>query len=99
MHIVVSWDISASGNRLTEIDNKMRQGLKGYSWVRPLKAFYVVQVTSEEDRKNIKSALVGVAKEATEHVNFVVSPAMSGGRYDGYLPQDMWEKINKRSDA
>ncbi|MGB3499185.1 MAG: hypothetical protein WBA49_13350 [Rhodanobacter lindaniclasticus] len=99
MHIVVSWDISASGSRLTEVNEQMRQALKGYSWARPLKSFYVVRVASEEQRKDIRDKLLAVAKSVAETVHFVVSPVMAGGRYDGYLPRDMWAKLNERSDA
>ncbi len=98
MHIVVSWDISASGNKPIELEGKMIQCLKRYPWVRPLKSTYVVQVTSEEDRKTIINSLTEVANEADVSVNFILTPLMSGGRYNGYLPHDMWEKINKISD-
>ena len=98
MHIIVSWDISASGERHSELNKKMREGLDGYSWARPLTTFYVVRIETEAARDTIQSRLELVAKTAPEDVNFVVSPAMNGGRYNGFLPKDMWDKINKRSD-
>jgi hypothetical protein len=30
-------------------------------------------------------------------VHFIMSPLMSGGRYNGILPQDAWDGINERS--
>ena len=98
MHIVVSWDISNAGDRHSDLNKAMREGLNGYSWARPLTTFYVVRVESEADRATIRDRLLKVAEADSANITFVVSPVMAGGRYDGYLPNDMWEKLNKRSD-
>ena len=98
MHIVVSWDIKTAKPKWDEIDEKLKKCLEGYSWVRPLTTFYVVKTNAEADRTIIKDRLVAVAKGDSATVHIVVSPSMSGGRYDGYLPSDAWEKLNKRSD-
>lgn len=98
MHIVVSWDISAAGDRHAELNKGMKEALSGFSWARPLTTFYVVKVDSESDRTMIQSRLLEIARSEAASVNFIVSPVMAGGRYDGYLPSDMWEKLNKRSD-
>lgn len=98
MHIVVSWDISTGKPRWDEIDKRLKEGLSGYSWVRPLTTFYVVRINSEADRAAIRERLVTVARSVSETVHIVLSPAMSGGRYDGFLPKDTWPKLNERSD-
>ena len=98
MHIAISWDISASGDRWNTINEQMREEIHPYSWVRPLTTFYVVKVNGETDRETIRSNLEDVAKSVNEKVHFLVSPIMSSSRYSGYLPQDMWEKINQRTD-
>lgn len=98
MHLVVSWDISASGDRHTEINDNLKAGLDGYSWARPLTTFYVVRINAESDREAIRDRLVKVAGGVSEKVHVVLSPVMAGGRYDGYLPKDMWDKLNQRSD-
>lgn len=97
MHIVISWDISTKDQRWDEIDKKLREGLSGYSWARPLSTFYVVWIASEADRGAIRDRLVEVARSVTETVHIVLSPMMSGGQYDGFLPKDMWEKLKERS--
>lgn len=38
---------------------------------------------------------VTVAKRYSEEVNFVMSPLMKGGRYDGWLPKGLWPKIHE----
>ena len=100
MHIVVSWDIQtdAKSAKWIEVNGKLREGLKGYSWVRPLTTFYVVRVASDADRTVIRDRLVEAAKPAGITVHIVISPAMAGGRYDGFLPKDTWGKLNERSD-
>ena len=98
MHLVISWDIKIGKPKWDEIDEKLKKCLDGYSWVRPLSTFYVVRTNSENDRTILKDRLVAVAKAETVTVHIIVSPSMAGGRYDGYLPTDAWEKLNKRSD-
>jgi len=98
MHVVVSWDISTGKPRWDEINERLKEGLSGYSWVRPLTTFYVVRIGSEADRAILRDRLVAVARSVAETVYIVVSPAMAGGRYDGYLPKDTWPELNERSD-
>ena len=97
MHIAVTWDISASGNRWKEINDQMREVLRPFSWVRPLTTFFVVRVSGRGDQDSIRNGLLAVAKSVSEQVHFVVSPIMSPGRYDGYLPKDMWAELNQRT--
>ncbi|WP_157648208.1 hypothetical protein [Burkholderia ubonensis] len=97
MHVTVSWDISAAGDKWNEINEKMKGALKGYSWVRPLKSVYVVNVDSAEDRLELKNNLIEVVKSSDERVNFIITPPMDGGSYSGWLPKSLWEKINQRT--
>jgi hypothetical protein len=98
MYVVVSWDISASGEEWESINARLKDGLSNFSWARPLSTFYVVRITSEEERQTIQSRLLTVAKSVAKNVHFLISPAMAGGRFTGFLPQDMWENLNERSD-
>ena len=98
MHIVISWEITAEGERLDEIKEALRANLKGYSWVKPLSNFFIVKVEGADERSTIIDALNSVAKETPETVHIIVSPLMSGGRYNGWLPKRLWPKIRKRTD-
>src|SRR5689334_19080889 len=99
MHIVISWDIMTAKPAWDDIDAKLRAGLEGYSWVRPLTTLYVVRISAERDRIAIRDRLNAIARAALPvTVHIVVSPAMTGGRYDGFLPQDSWTQLNQRSD-
>ena len=98
MHFVLSWDIEAEGQKWTEINEAMKQGLSGYLWVRPLTTFYIVKANSQHDWDTIQKNLVGVAKRYSEEISFIMSPLMDGGRYNGWLPKDLWPKIRERTE-
>jgi hypothetical protein len=74
MHFVVSWDIKSQGTRWTEINNAMKEGLGGYSWVNPLTLFYIVEVHYEHDWDLINNNLFSVAERFPGEVNFIMSP-------------------------
>jgi len=97
LHVVVSWDISASGERWTTLNESLRGALQPYAWVRPLSTFYIVPIQSEYERTRIQDALVARAKAVSETVHILISPVMVGGQYMGYLPNDMWAKISERT--
>lgn len=96
MHIMLSWDIAATGEKWNAANARMKEALSGYSWVRPLKTLYIVKVSSQEQRQELKAALVEVVQGTTERITFVMTPAMEGGAYSGWLPKPLWEKIAKR---
>jgi hypothetical protein len=96
MHFVVSWDISAQGEEWTRINNDLVAVLKPYSWVRPLTTLYVVNVSSQETWNTILAALQSTAQRHGK-VNFLMTPLMQGGGYNGFLPTNLWNEINMRS--
>lgn len=98
MHVTVSWDISATGTKWTEINNEMKGTLQGYSWVRPLKSLYVVKVDSPEERGELKDALISIIKKNKDRkIHLLITPLMQGGSYTGWLPKSLWEKLDQRT--
>jgi hypothetical protein len=97
MHILISWDIHASGARRNEINAKLKECVSGYSWVRPLTTLYIVQFDDLEDRELIKAALVDLCGQFPREIYFIMSPAMEGGLYNGWLPKRLWPKIRQRT--
>jgi hypothetical protein len=98
VHVMVAWEIKAAeAARRAEISSALKEALKGYSWVRAVGNVYIVKVRSEDDRRNLGNGLKDVAREFGE-VNIIYSPAMEGGRYNGWLPRDLWQKIRQRVD-
>ena len=50
-------------NAQKEIDTALANCLKGYSWVRPLKDFYIVKIESNADWDKIVQAMVEVGRQ------------------------------------
>ncbi len=97
MHVTLAWDITATGDRWSQINTALKGVLKGYSWVRPLRTVYIVKVSSSEERQQLKDALIAVVESVSEKVHFIITPPMEGGKYTGWLPRDLWDKINQRT--
>lgn len=97
MHFVISWDILASGERWNTINNSLIGVLRPYSWTKPLTTFFVVRVDNQLQWQTILSNLTTTSQGFPENVNFIMSPLMQGGTYNGILPQNMWNEINQRS--
>jgi hypothetical protein len=98
VHVMVAWEIKASAeDRAPEISSALRGALSGYSWVRTLGNVYVVKVRSESDRHDLGESLKSVARELGG-VNVIYTPAMEGGRYNGWLPKALWARIRQRVD-
>jgi hypothetical protein len=96
VQVILSWDISAEGERWKEIDAALRDMIQPYSWVRPLKNVYVLKMHSVEQRNVLTKQMQDYARSSREKVYFLVSPAMTGGGFNGWLPKDTWGKINER---
>jgi hypothetical protein len=100
MHIIVSWDLYGTDAVKKEMGDELRAQLKGFSWVRPLTAFYIIKLNEPEDRQTLREKLVGVArrrKEQGQRITMVISPVIVAGSYSGFLSKDLWEKINLRT--
>jgi hypothetical protein len=98
MHIMLAWDITAKDDRAKAISGEMKSALDGFSWVRVLRNVFILKIDAVEDRDNLHEKLKRVASEVgeDEKVNFIISPALEGGRYQGWLPKRLWPKINAR---
>jgi hypothetical protein len=96
MHFMISWEINASGHAWTTLDDKMKGKLAQHSWVHVLKTTYVVQVQSQTAWDSIHNELVNLCK-ANPGITFIMTPLINGGAYNGMLPPNLWDEINKRS--
>lgn len=98
MHFVVFWEIKPEEQRWTEINHAMKEGLSSYSWICPPTTFYIVKVNSQSDWDFIYGNLATLAKRYSGEVNFIMSPLMEGGRYDGWLLKSLWPKIHEMTE-
>ncbi|AQS61772.1 hypothetical protein A8L48_22570 [Rhizobium rhizogenes] len=99
VHILVSWDITNASEpgAWNMWNERLKEVIKSYSWVRPLNTVYVIEVPNEFVRRNIINGLQAVSRQHSGYIHIVVTPAMVGGQYDGVLPQNLWPELNARS--
>lgn len=90
MHVAVCWH-TPNG-----VHQQLQNAINSWSWVRPFGNFYIVGINAESDREEIVDALTQVARIHPD-IRFLVSPAMRG-QYQGWLPRDLWNAINQRTD-
>jgi len=96
MHCIVSYDIKDGPLRRT-IEQEVQNAVSIHPAVRPLTTFYIVQILFSGDYKNLTDRLLGIAKNYPSQLNFVVSPPIQGGGYQGWLPREMWDQIATRT--
>lgn len=94
MHFALSVSMSPNSEVRTRIEEHLLSILKSYEYVRVFSDFYIIKVESDAMREQIRVKIVEVAKQEGSSFHFVVSPNMTGDKYNGWLPSYMWEKIN-----
>ena len=97
MHFALILDIKATGARKTEIDNHIWDNiLSKYKRAKRLSGkIIILKIESDSDWKNILERISEYTKDQEETIHFIMTPAMTGGRYNGVLPKDHWDFINE----
>jgi hypothetical protein len=97
MHFALVLDIKATGVRKTEIETHIWDTiLSKYKRAKRLNGNMIVaQISSDTDWNEILSKMAEYVKEQKETIHFIMTPAMTGGRYNGILPKDNWDFINE----
>ncbi len=94
MHFVLTYDLSATGERRAEIERQIDDVLHPYRHTRHLTTFYIIHVDTRQQWVDIRNQLQNLARSISEIFHFIMSPTMSGGVYDGFLITTEWEDIN-----
>jgi hypothetical protein len=96
MHFAMCLDIKATGNRYAEISDHIWDNLLAkHKRARRLGNFFIVQVNSQDQWDSILSATTEYINEQPESIHFIMTPVMSGGKYNGILNKDDWDFINE----
>jgi hypothetical protein len=74
MHFIVSWDTKSGEILSPEMNDALIGSLYGYSWIRLLNAFYIVDIYSGQDWNIIQEKLLSAAQRYTGKINFLMSP-------------------------
>jgi hypothetical protein len=94
MHFVLSYDLGATGERRTQIENEIHSIIAPYRNVKCLTTFYVIHVSNHSEWELMRQQLSNYSTRISEKLNFIMTPLMDGGMYNGMLPQDQWININ-----
>ncbi len=94
MHFVVSWDIPVTTVNREGLESQLIGCFNSYQYVKPLTTFYIVKVSSQTEYSNILTNLQTIGKSIPGGFRLVISPLMTGGRYDGLHDNETWQTIN-----
>jgi len=94
MHFVLSYDLSATGERRTEVENRIHEIINPYRNVRRLTTFYIIHVSNNSEWETIRTQMTELSRQIPERLHFIMSPLMDGGYYDGILSQNQWTEVN-----
>jgi hypothetical protein len=100
MHFVATFQAFGTLAAKREILEEVRAQFKGRSWIRPMGETYIIRISSPAEHEEIRARLVAVArdrKDKGQKVWMLIGPPIESGSYNGFLPKDKWEKINKRT--
>lgn len=98
MHFVLSYDLSAQGERRRQIETEIVGVLGQFRHIRRLTTFFIIHVDNQNQWEQIRQSLTEIARRIPEDFYFIMSPLMSLGRYNGFLHQQEWDEINVITD-
>jgi len=94
MHFLLTYGINGTREQQMPVLNSINAAIMPYQHYLALASTYVVRVNSQTDWEAIKVALEMIARNSPVPLNFLMTPLMHGGRYDGWMPQPAWQQIN-----
>lgn len=94
MNFVLSYDLSASGDRRSQIEQRINEILQPYPNTRKLSTFFIIHVNTRQDWIDILRNMENLSRGITESLHFIMSPLIDGGIYNGILRQTDWIDIN-----
>lgn len=97
MNFVVAWQLHRSEPEGSALESELRGVLAPYSWVKALDGVFVVRAAGKSEWDTIHRGLTRVAQDRPVFV--IMSPIMSGGKYNGLLEEDVWKEINEITNA
>ena len=95
MHFTLSWDIDADEESYKRISSLMTDTVKKHALIvtEPISKYIVVKVESEAYWHIILKVLTGLCEMHKGKINFIMSPPMTGGQFNGRIRD--WTKVNE----
>ncbi len=94
MNFVMTYDLKLEGQERKDCEERIEMVLESYKYTKQLTTFFVVHIESYNQWDQILAGLSAIAKEVSGKFYFIMSPPVSGGRYNGYMPKASWNDIN-----
>jgi hypothetical protein len=101
MHFTLALDIKATDtNRRKEISSHIWDVLlSNFKRAKRLSGtLIIIKINSDQDWKNILNGLTEYINNQPEKIHFIMTPPMTGGRYQGLLAKGDWDFINEITD-
>jgi hypothetical protein len=95
MHFVFSYNIAGAKEEVIRLKKEIDKIIKPNRWANRLTDFYIVESESQANWESILKQFQDLSNNSPAKFHFIMSPLMSGGRYNGILPQGSWEFVNK----
>jgi hypothetical protein len=95
MHFTVSWDIEADEEGYKRISSLLTDTIKKHCMLltEPVSKFIVVKVENDAKWHIILKSLTGICEMHKGKINFIMSPLMTGGQYNGRIRD--YTKVNE----
>jgi hypothetical protein len=96
MHFTVSWDIETSDTEVyKKVSLLMVDTVKRHCEIltEPISKYIVVKVENEAKWHIILKALTGICEMYKGKINFIMSPPMTGGQFNGRIKD--WTRVNE----
>lgn len=94
LHALIVWSLRPDSDREI-VEATLKGALAIYETITVFPNTVIIKVENTEDYKKIQDAVTSALKSLSPVPNFIMSPVMSGGRYQGLLPPTRWDEINK----
>lgn len=97
MHFVLGLDIQTTDISRKSVINTYIWStiLNSYKRARRLGNFLIIKIDTDQDWKNIFTKLTEYSNAQPETIQFIMTPPMSGGTYNGILNKGDWDFINE----
>ena len=95
MHFIMSWDVEGDDKAFVRVSGLISDIVKKHSVMttEPVSKFLIVKIESEAYWNIILKSITGICEMYKGKVNFIMSPPIPSGSYQGRLKD--WTRVNE----
>ena len=91
MHFIFSYVLEASETQCNFLDDCLGKVIKDYQNVELFKGTYLVKLKNKSDWEKFRIRLTEITQDNGCDLQFIMSPIIAGGEYDGWLRKNKWD--------